>query len=163
MRFADLHGPDASSEEVAAAAALLRKQELDPDTALFRLWAVPTIELVESQLLEAHEAKRTEGVWDYYVWVERGADLAELWQLWGLVTEGKRTEFEGEAPEDWWRIVDLAFLYVSGRVIDPLIAAPMRLELASGVPALYVADGRHRVLAAGLAHLEEMRVFVQFA
>jgi hypothetical protein len=136
---------------------LFERVGLDPASAKFELWAVPTLELVESQLLEAHEVGRTEGVWSYADWIARGAPAEELKQLWAMITIGKKEE----SPEDWYRIVDLAYLYAAGHSVDPLIAAPMRLNLSNGSRGLLILDGRHRLLAAALATIREFHVYIQ--
>lgn len=157
--FAEIHGADRSHEEADAAERLSAEAGLDPASAKFRLWTVPTLELVESQLLEAHETGRTEGVWSYEDWVARGAPRSELKRLWAMITLGKKEE----SLEDWYRIVDLAYLYAAGQTVDPLVAAPMRFKLANGLPGLLLIDGRHRLLAAAIATIAEFRVLIQFA
>lgn len=94
----------------------------------------------------------------YQDWRRRGAPEAEARALFARADAAQRANpaFEAELP-----IVEaLERLFAESAPIDPLIARSLEQPLSTGDEALFIIDGRHRLLAAASTGVAELEVYV---
>jgi hypothetical protein len=154
--FAELELPHASDHDIEIAQRVAAK--FFPGVELrFGLVAVPTFELIESSQVDA--AIRGEFPVDVYQdWRCRGAPEAEARELFARADAAQRASpaFEAELPI----VEQLERLLAENAAIDPLIARSLEQPLSTGEQALFIIDGRHRLLAAASTGVAELEVYI---
>lgn len=75
-----------------------------------------------------------------------------------MIDNARRSVPEWEA--DKTRVEELESLYAEGADVDPLIAKGLGVPLSSKDEALFMLDGRHRLIAAVAAGAGELPVYV---
>lgn len=126
-------------------------------TLSFSLFSVPLLELLESNFVDA--VMRKEMPADaYHDWRRRGAPEEDLRVLFAAAGEQQRQrpEFAGELP----RIEMLERRYRAGEPTDPLIAVSLGQPLSTGWDALFIVDGRHRLIAAAATGVDVLGVYI---
>jgi hypothetical protein len=154
--FDQLELPNASECDLSTARHVMEK--FFPNVTLsFSLFAVPLAELLESNFVDAVLRKQMPAE-AYHEWRQRGASEQELRALFEAAgdQQRQRPEFADELP----RVEMLERQYRAGESTDPLIAASIQQPLSTGWDALFIVDGRHRLIAAAATGVDELEVYV---
>lgn len=154
--FRELELPHASERDIEVAQQVAAK--FFPGVELtFELVAVPTFELIESAQVDA-AVRGAFPVESYRDWRRRGAPEAEAREAFARADAAQRATaaFAAELP-----IVEaLERLLAGNAAIDPLIARSLEQPLSTGEAALFIIDGRHRLLAAAATGVTELEVYI---
>lgn len=148
--------PNASENDRETARRLRDKQFPGVEHA-YALFTIPLFELIESSFVEAV----SRGVFsrdDYINWRQRGAPEDEV--LEAFAADAKRQRQDPSFAAELVRIEELESLVSAGSRIDPLIGCSLGVPLSSGEEALFLIDGRHRLLAAMAVEVPELEVYV---
>lgn len=134
------------------------KKKFFPDAELiFAKYAVPTFELIESNLVDAISQGKFP-VEAYEAWRLQGASESEAREAFARADAAQRRDpaFAGELAQ----IEALERLIREGAELDPLIARSLEMPLSTGEEALFIIDGRHRLIAAAATNISELLVYV---
>jgi hypothetical protein len=160
IAFDELRLDNQTPEELQLTRQVIEKNAGPPDTLDFTLLSVPTIQLIESAIIESIARKRlTPEMFDYTAWRRGGAPEAPLRELFAYIDWARRQIPKWAAHKT--RMEELEALYAAGAQVDPLIARLFhQLPLSSGDETLFVLDGRHRLFAAASQEVDELDVYV---
>ncbi len=156
LNFSELRLPNARAHDLHVAQRV--QEKFFPRAHLeFSLFRVPTIELIESSFVDAVIRKEIPAP-VYESWRLRGGPEAELRALFNEADAAQRRDpgFAGELVQ----IQALEKIFAEQVATDPLIARSLEVPLSTGEEALFIIDGRHRLLAAAATSVAELEVYV---
>jgi hypothetical protein len=158
--FDQLRLDNQTAEELQLTRQVIQTVAGPPDSLAFVLLSIPTLELIESLIIESVVRKRlTPEIFDYKAWRRSGALEGPMRDVFAYIDRERRKDPESE--EHKTRVEELEALYAAGAQLDPLIAKPLdQLPLSSGADAVVVLDGRHRLFAAAGQGVDELAVYV---